>query len=69
VDGLAATPELQALPDPPEVVVLTTFDLDDYVFRALQAGASGYLLKDTPPRELVQAVRVIAAGDGCCCRR
>jgi DNA-binding NarL/FixJ family response regulator len=42
---------------------LTTFDLDDYVFRALQAGASGFLLKDTPPRELVQAVRVIAAGD------
>jgi CheY-like chemotaxis protein len=63
LDGLAATRELQALPDPPEVVVLTTFDLDDYVFRALQAGASGLLLKDTPPRELVQAVRVTAAGD------
>jgi DNA-binding NarL/FixJ family response regulator len=63
LDGLAATREVQALPDPPKVLVLTTFDLDDYVFRALQAGASGFLLKDTPPRELVQAVRVIAAGD------
>jgi DNA-binding NarL/FixJ family response regulator len=63
LDGLAATRELQALPSPPKVVVLTTFDLDDYVFRALQAGASGFLLKDTPPRELVQAVRVVAAGD------
>jgi DNA-binding NarL/FixJ family response regulator len=63
LDGLAATREVQALPDPPKVLVLTTFDLDDYVFRALQAGASGFLLKDTPPRELVQAVRVVAAGD------
>ncbi|GAB2678888.1 response regulator [Kribbella swartbergensis] len=63
LDGLAATREVQALPDPPKVVVLTTFDLDDYVFRALQAGASGFLLKDTPPRELVQAVKVVAAGD------
>jgi DNA-binding NarL/FixJ family response regulator len=62
-DGLAATRELQELPEPPRVVVLTTFDLDDYVFRALQAGASGFLLKDTPPRELVQAIRVVAAGD------
>jgi DNA-binding NarL/FixJ family response regulator len=63
LDGLAATREVQALADPPKVVVLTTFDLDDYVFRALQAGASGFLLKDTPPRELVQAVKVVAAGD------
>ena len=63
LDGLAATRDVQALPDPPKVVVLTTFDLDDYVFLALQAGASGFLLKDTPPRELVQAVRVVAAGD------
>jgi DNA-binding NarL/FixJ family response regulator len=63
LDGLAATREVQALPDPPKVVVLTTFDLDDYVFRALQAGASGFLLKDTPPRELVQAIKVVAAGD------
>ncbi|GAA0570317.1 response regulator [Kribbella sandramycini] len=63
LDGLAATRAVQALPDPPKVVVLTTFDLDDYVFRALQAGASGFLLKDTPPRELVQAIKVVAAGD------
>jgi DNA-binding NarL/FixJ family response regulator len=63
LDGLAATREVQALPDPPKIVVLTTFDLDDYVFRALQAGAGGFLLKDTPPRELVQAIKVVAAGD------
>ena len=62
-DGLATTTELHRLPDPPKVIVLTTFDLDDYVFRALQAGASGFLLKDTPPRDLVHAVRVVAAGE------
>jgi DNA-binding NarL/FixJ family response regulator len=62
-DGLTTTTELQRLAEPPKVIVLTTFDLDDYVFRALQAGASGFLLKDTPPRELVHAVRVVAAGD------
>jgi DNA-binding NarL/FixJ family response regulator len=49
--------------DPPPVVILTTFDLDDFVFRALQAGAAGFLLKDTPPLELVQAVRVVAGGE------
>jgi DNA-binding NarL/FixJ family response regulator len=63
LDGLAATVAVQALPEPPAVIVLTTFDLDDYVFRALQAGASGFLLKDTPPRELLQAVRVVASGE------
>ena len=62
-DGLATTTELHRLLDPPKVIVLTTFDLDDYVFRALQAGASGFLLKDTPPRDLVHAVRVVAAGE------
>jgi DNA-binding NarL/FixJ family response regulator len=62
-DGLATTTELQRLPQPPKVIVLTTFDLDDYVFRALQAGASGFLLKDTPPRELVHTVRVVAEGE------
>jgi DNA-binding NarL/FixJ family response regulator len=62
-DGLTTTTELQRLAEPPKVIVLTTFDLDDYVFRALQAGASGCLLKDTPPRELVRAVRVVAAGE------
>jgi len=63
VDGLAATELLRAQDDPPEVIVLTTFEADDYVLRALRAGASGFLLKDTPPSDLVRAVRVIAAGD------
>jgi DNA-binding NarL/FixJ family response regulator len=63
LDGLAALQALRALDDPPPVVILTTFDLDDYVFRALQAGAAGFLLKDTPPLELVNAVRVVASGD------
>jgi DNA-binding NarL/FixJ family response regulator len=63
LDGLAATVAVRQLDDPPPVVILTTFDLDDYVFRALQAGAAGFLLKDTPPLELVQAVRVVASGE------
>jgi DNA-binding NarL/FixJ family response regulator len=63
VDGLAATSAVTRLPDPPQVVVLTTFGLDEYVFRALEAGAAGFLLKDTPPRDLVAAVRVVAAGE------
>jgi DNA-binding NarL/FixJ family response regulator len=64
VDGLAATASVTALPDPPQVVVLTTFSADEYVFRALEAGAAGFLLKDTPPRDLIAAVRVVAAGNG-----
>ena len=63
LDGLRATQEVLALEPAPRVIVLTTFDLDDYVFRALEAGASGFLLKDTPPRDLVRAVQVVAAGD------
>jgi DNA-binding NarL/FixJ family response regulator len=63
VDGLTATAALTAMAEPPKVVVLTTFGLDDYVFRALEAGAAGFLLKDTPPRDLIAAVRVVAAGD------
>ena len=63
LDGLAATAAVRALPDAPAVVVLTTFDLDDHVFRALQAGAAGFLLKDTPPRELIHAVHVVATGE------
>ena len=63
LDGLAATRALAATADAPRVIVLTTFDLDDYVFRALEAGAAGFLLKDTPPRDLLQAVRVVAAGE------
>jgi DNA-binding NarL/FixJ family response regulator len=63
LDGLAATAAVRALPGAPAVIVLTTFDLDDHVFRALEAGAAGFLLKDTPPRELIQAVRVVASGE------
>ena len=63
LDGLSATAAVTALPSPPRVIVLTTFGLDDYVFRALEAGASGFLLKDTPPRDLISAVRVVAAGE------
>jgi DNA-binding NarL/FixJ family response regulator len=63
MDGLEATQVLHAQPAPPAVVVLTTFDADDHVVRAVAAGADGFLLKDTPPLELVQAVRVVAAGD------
>ena len=61
-DGIAATAEIQALPDPPPVLVLTTFDEDGLVVDALEAGAIGFLLKDTPPDELVAAVRAAAAG-------
>ena len=63
VDGLAATEALRAAPDPPQVIVLTTFDADDLVLRALRAGASGFLLKDTPPAEIVRAIRLVAAGE------
>ena len=62
VDGLAATTTILSRPDPPKVAVLTTFHLDQYVFAALEAGASGFLLKDTPPRQIVAAVRAIADG-------
>ena len=61
--GVAATAALRARSDPPAVVVLTTFNTDDDVFQALAAGATGFLLKDTPPTELLQAVRLAAAGD------
>ncbi|MFE1166471.1 response regulator [Nocardiopsis sp. NPDC058789] len=62
VDGLTATERLRALPDPPEVLVLTTFDADEHVLRALRAGAAGFLLKDTPPEEIVESVRRVARG-------
>ncbi|GAA2696731.1 response regulator transcription factor [Actinosynnema pretiosum subsp. pretiosum] len=62
VDGLAATERIGALPDPPPVVVLTTFDTDAHVLAALRAGAAGFLLKTTAPRDLVELVRVAAAG-------
>jgi DNA-binding NarL/FixJ family response regulator len=63
IDGLAATEQLRAQDDAPEIIVLTTFDDDEYVLRALRAGASGFLLKDTPPREIVRAVQAVAAGE------
>jgi DNA-binding NarL/FixJ family response regulator len=63
MDGLAATRELAALPDPPRVIMLTTFELDEYVHTALEHGAVGFLLKDTPPRDLIQAVRTVADGN------
>jgi DNA-binding NarL/FixJ family response regulator len=62
-DGLTATEQLLAGPGAPEVIVLTTFDADEQVFRALRAGASGFLVKDTPPAAIVEAVRRVAAGE------
>ncbi|PWJ27157.1 LuxR family two component transcriptional regulator [Branchiibius hedensis] len=62
MDGLTATQELLRRQPPPRVIVLTTFDTDDMVVRALQIGAAGFLLKDTPPARLVEAVRSVAAG-------
>jgi DNA-binding NarL/FixJ family response regulator len=59
LDGLAATRELHAKPDPPRVIVLTTFDADEHVVEALAAGADGFLLKDTPPPEIVAAIRKV----------
>jgi DNA-binding NarL/FixJ family response regulator len=63
LDGLQATREITRMPDSPKVLVLTTFDLDDYVYEALRSGASGFLLKDASARELADAVRLVAAGD------
>ena len=62
MDGLAATEALRARGRTPEVIVLTTFDADRHVLRALRAGAAGFLLKDTPPDEIVAAVRMVARG-------
>ena len=64
LDGIQATRLLCAQPHPPAVLVLTTFDADELVMRALQAGASGFLLKDTPPAEIVRAIELVDAGDG-----
>ena len=63
IDGIEATRQLMAGQDPPRVLILTTFDLDEYVFDALRAGASGFLLKDATAERLFDAVRVVAAGD------
>ncbi|OIJ64116.1 DNA-binding response regulator [Streptomyces mangrovisoli] len=62
-DGLTATERLRARPDAPQVVVLTTFHADEQVLRALRVGAAGFVLKDTPPAEILDAVRRVAAGD------
>ncbi|MEL4356337.1 MULTISPECIES: response regulator transcription factor [unclassified Luteococcus] len=64
MDGVEATRRLAASGAPTKVLVLTTFDLDEYVFAALKAGASGFLLKDARPAELLNAIRTVAAGDG-----
>ncbi|MDP9865672.1 MULTISPECIES: response regulator [Streptosporangium] len=63
MDGLSAAAEIGRLPDPPKVIMLTTFDIDEYVHLALRAGAVGFLLKDTPPRDFAAAVRTVAAGN------
>jgi DNA-binding NarL/FixJ family response regulator len=64
LDGIAATRLLRGQPQPPQVLVLTTFDADELVVRALRAGAAGFLLKDTPPAEIVRAIELVHAGDG-----
>jgi len=64
MNGIAATEAiLRKVPDPPHVIVLTTFDVDEYVYEALRAGASGFLLKDTSPRRLIEAVGVVTRGE------
>ena len=63
VDGIEATHRITAARDAPRILILTTFDLDEYVYRALKAGASGFLLKDAGVAELLHAVRVVAGGD------
>jgi DNA-binding NarL/FixJ family response regulator len=62
MDGRTATAHLRALPDPPQVLALTTFDVDAQVLGVLEAGASGYLVKDTPPLEIIEAIRETARG-------
>ncbi len=64
LDGLAATESVLGLPDPPEVLILTTFGLDEYVTEAVRVGASGFLLKDGSADDLVAAIRAVAHGDG-----
>jgi DNA-binding NarL/FixJ family response regulator len=63
LDGVEATRQLHTIQKPPKVLVLTTFDLDDYVYDALRAGASGFLLKDATPEQILAAIRVVGSGD------
>ncbi|QPL94606.1 response regulator transcription factor [Streptomyces clavuligerus] len=63
LDGVEATRRICAQPDPPKVLILTTFDLDEYAFSGLKAGASGFMLKDVPPGELLAAIRSVHSGD------
>ncbi|MFA1537480.1 response regulator transcription factor [Actinomadura monticuli] len=63
LDGLAATELLRSRREPPEIIILTTFDTDDHILRAMRAGASGFLLKHTPPPEIIRAIRQVAAGE------
>ncbi|MFI8192901.1 response regulator [Streptomyces sp. NPDC085946] len=63
LDGVEATRRICADPDAPKVLILTTFDLDEYAFSALRAGASGFMLKDVPPGELLAAIRAVHSGD------
>ncbi len=63
MDGIEATSQISASEASPKVVILTTFELDEYVFDALRAGASGFLLKRAPPEQLLEAIRVVAAGE------
>ena len=63
LDGLEATRRILAADDAPRILILTTFDLDDYVYDALCAGASGFVLKDDPPEQLLSAIRIVAGGD------
>ncbi len=63
MDGIEATRRIVATTEGPRVIILTTFELDEYVFAALSAGASGFLLKRTPPEQLIEAIRVVAGGE------
>ena len=63
LDGLEATRRILATDDAPQILILTTFDLDEYTYEALSAGASGFVLKDDPPEQLIAAVRTVAAGE------
>jgi DNA-binding NarL/FixJ family response regulator len=63
LDGLEATRRILAADEKTRVLVLTTFDLDDYIYEALRAGASGFVLKDDPPEQLISAIRIVASGD------